>query len=199
VTAATHNASCCAAGNVVVVVAGATVVVVVAGATVVVVVGAAVVVVVAGATVVVGAAVVVVVVGATVVVVGATVVVVGGTVVVVTTVDDLLSAASRQDGSSAIAPIVDNKRTGTTAITERLCAEIFTYRLEAIPAMIRSTATTRSATSLPAAGNLQISVLNTRTPYRLQNVKIVHLANYQGILPFLETGCATPRQIHIER
>jgi hypothetical protein len=192
VTAATHNASCCAAGNVVVVVAGATVVVVVAGATVVVVVGAAVVVVVAGATVVVGTAVVV-------VVVGATVVVVGGTVVVVTTVDDLLSAASRQDGSSAIAPIVDNKRTGTTAITERLCAEIFTYRLEAIPAMIRSTATTRSATSLPAAGNLQISVLNTRTPYRLQNVKIVHLANYQGILPFLETGCATPRQIHIER
>ena len=114
----------------------------------------------------------VVVVVATVVVV-VVVVVVGAIVVVVvvfgifdpTGVDTVLCEPSTHGSLTDIAPIMENKRTGTTEITERLRAEISTNFLIPTPATKRSTAATRSATSLPAAGNLQISVLNTGTPY----------------------------------
>jgi hypothetical protein len=124
--------------------------------------------------VVVAATVVVVVAGATVVVVTTVVVVVDGDgdsegemvgAVVTTGEGTLLCEPSTHGSLTDIAPIMDIKRTGTTEITERLRAEISTNFLTPTPATTRSTAVTRRATSLPVVGNLQISVLNTVTPY----------------------------------
>ena len=108
--------------------------------------------------------------------------------------DEVLFDPSTHDSLLAIAPIMDIKRMGTTAIAERFLAEFATYFFTPTPATIRSTAATRSATSLPAAGNLQISVLNTRTPYKRQITKIVHSAKNQGISTFSRLATLRPEK-----
>jgi len=141
--------------------------------------------------------VVVVVAGATVVVVvaGATVVVVviDGDVDTDGIVDEVFSIPLRHGELLDIAPIIDIKRTGTRAITERLRAEICTNRLTQTPAIISTTATTRRPTSLPAAGNLQISALNTSSPHAAYYSQIDHFALNTNTLALTCTEQVRPK------